>query len=174
MRGIRLLATGLLAMTGVAAAHASGTETTSSVPRQLELSPEDRYALLTGLRTRVGGRFVISGLRDAEATCVATNACITVSQLQQRISGNEGLQTARGPLAILNAINVDGRPAVTIVSLRAAGYDAHGQLQILTSVLNARTGQWMGKTATLGYPAPYPLDTANVARILRVWQDSSW
>ena len=55
--------------------------TAMAPPRALELSDRDKVVLLSALEDRVGGRFIVTGLADAEAACAASKSCVTGAEL---------------------------------------------------------------------------------------------
>ena len=154
----------------LAPCYASSISMAATVSQEIELSDQARYALLSSLESRVGGKFVISGLKDASATCTTTKSCISVDQLQQQVAKRSVLSNARGIANILDAIDVNGNKPVTIVSLRSAGF-VNGNLAFRLAVLDPQTGSWAPKVAKLGF---WGLPSQSANQTIRYWQNANW
>jgi hypothetical protein len=115
---------------------------------QISLAPEMRWALVNGLRYRLGGPFVIANLEDAGTTCSATGNCISVDDLRSN-ENVRSLGSVESLGEILNQAAVGGNPPVALVALRTGRRVAKG-LAVTLSVYDAGTGQWSLKDAVIG------------------------
>ncbi len=107
---------------------------------QITLNSEDRWALVTGLRQRLGGRFIIANLADGAAACRASHACVAVSEITDNASNIADLPT------LLASTDIDGEPPVALVALRTGRVLAgRGRLYLTLSVYERDTDQWVTK-----------------------------
>ncbi len=107
-------------------------------PAEISLNSEDRWALVTGLRYRLGGPFVIANLAGAEAACKTSGACLPAVALARG-------QTEMVDLpALLGATDIGGRNAVALVALRTGKITRQG-LRLTVSVFEPATNGWTNK-----------------------------
>lgn len=107
-------------------------------PAEITLNSADRWALLTGLRYRLGGPFVIANLADAEASCKTSGACVTADALDGGPTEAVDLPT------VLRATDVCGRNAVALVALRTGKITRQG-LRLTVSVFEPASNSWTNK-----------------------------
>ena len=139
--------------------------------RQIELSAEDRYVVLSSLPQRLGGKFIVSGLANADLTCKRVRTCIAAESLASQ-AGDLPLAGAPGLLA---ATTIDGSRPVAIVSLVGARWEAEGRnLRLYAAVYDGAAARWTRKSAILtdlGGVAAFGVQQPT--RKLRPWSKSS-
>lgn len=136
------------ALTIFAAAAAASTAAEPS--RALDLKAEDRRALVIGLAYRLGGKFIISGLDNAEPTCSETGTCVTTTALLEIPFRN----TAIGSLDdLVDNVQIGSDPAVAIVSLQSARWVGRGRLEITAMTYDGSDKRWKRATAVIGNQA---------------------
>lgn len=118
-------------------------------PRQLELSSQDRFVLLSGLRREIGGSFIVSGLADADRTCTQTGACISAQAVAAQARESGVADEIRSPAELLGVVSLGRSAPIAIVSLRTARWLKGGNLQVVASVFDNKTGQWSYRSAVL-------------------------
>ena len=141
--------------------------------RELELSGEDRHALLTGLRTRVGGKFIITGLKDAQRTCDRVKTCATGDAVLAQAKADPQLRSAASLNYVVRAASVHGERPAAVVSLRGARF-ADGGLRVYASVYDAEAKRWANKSALLTNLGGGRVDGPDaMVRKLLTWTDVS-
>lgn len=116
----------------------ASTASPQASPAEITLNSEDRWALLTGLRYRLGGPFVIANLAGAEAACKTSGACLPAAALDRVRAEAVDLP------ALLGTTDVGGRNAVAIVALRTGKITRQG-LRLTVSVFESATNSWANK-----------------------------
>lgn len=107
-------------------------------PAEITLNSEDRWALLTGLRYRLGGPFVIANLAGAEVACKTSGACLPAAALARGQTETVDLPT------LLGATHVGWRNAVALVALRTGKITRQG-LRLTVSVFEPASNSWTNK-----------------------------
>lgn len=116
----------------------ASTAAPQAPPTEITLNSEDRWALVTGLRYRLGGPFVIANLAGAEHACKTSGACLTAAELDRGETEAVDLQS------LIGATDVGGRPAVALVALRTGKITRQG-LRLTVSVFESGTNSWTNK-----------------------------
>lgn len=111
-------------------------------PAQLELTSGDRYGLVIGLERRLGGKFVLTGLADAEGTCRVTRSCVTGAQLA-------ATSQARSVDELIATASIDGDKPKAIVSLRSGRRLYPFRLELQMSVYDPVSGAWRTEYAAM-------------------------
>ncbi|QNE32596.1 hypothetical protein F1C10_12010 [Sphingomonas sp. NBWT7] len=132
---------------------------------ELELNAADRRALVIGLERRVGGKFVLTGIKDAERACQTAHSCITDEALLAAARHGAPVNAVRTIDQLLASSDVSGETPVAIVSARSARWKGDN-LIVRTSVYDKAGGRWMAREATI---AQFPGVIAPV-RTLLSWQ----
>lgn len=125
-------------------------------PRELELSSDDRFALLSSVGSTVGGKFIVTGLARAEGTCAVTGTCVTGENVAHSTGGATTVGPVRSVADLVENARVHGKPVVAVVSFRAARREARGDLRLIASVYEPANGRWTDLTAMLGRGTPLP------------------
>lgn len=109
-------------------------------PAELTLNSEDRWALVTGLRHQLGGRFIIANLADSDATCRASHACVAASDIAHAASSIDDVPT------LLANTTIDGEAPVAIVALRTGQVSSGtGRLYLTLSIFERGSDGWVNK-----------------------------
>lgn len=144
----------LLTMLAMAMAGASASAADAPADK-ITLSPDARWALVTGLRYRLGGPFILANLDEGDAACGASGACIAAETLRVQ-SGSVGAVDSMADLMAHTAIGNE-RP-VAIVALRSgkpgARRSGYVELELTMSVYDGTTQQWSLKDAVIGVGPP--------------------
>lgn len=143
---------------------------------QLELDSEDRRALLAGIRTRVGGHFIITGLDRAEATCARLRTCVTGDVLLERARSDAVLSGAENVAELVDRTRVFNLKPAALVSVRGARYLPRlaADIEVRLSVFDPATGRWSGKLAVLSGVNSAPGSNSGAAPAVRKlfsWSD---
>ncbi len=119
-----------------------------SVPT-IDLNPQDRYALLAGLGARLNGRYIVSGITDADVECAASHVCATPAMVQ----GKDVQASARQVSSyrqLINDVRIGDERPVAIVAFRTAKRIAPGRIRFVASVFERNTGRWTNKVLEVG------------------------
>lgn len=132
---------------------------------ELELSEPDRRALVIGLERRVGGKFVLTGIKGAATACEAAHSCVTDQGLLATARRGAAITSAQTVDELLSMSNVSGKTPVAIVSARSARWE-RDNLIVLASVYDQAARRWTTREATI---SQFPGVIAPV-RALISWQ----
>lgn len=142
---------------------------TSSVPPpMMRLDPDDRYALVTGLRRQVGGRFILTGLKDGDRSCSQSRACTS----GQELLASAGTAEARNVDDLVSRTRVHGERPVAIVSLRGVSALNQYSARIMFTVYDAEQRRWTDKVAMLT-SRPADPEVSQGRRYLTDWKDDA-
>lgn len=119
----------------------------SATPLTVTLPSQHQWALVTALERRVGGRFILTGLKDGERVCRDARVCVAGSQIEAAVSDPAAVRSVD---QLLSSAQVNGDDAVALVSLRGARQLGRGRAEVLASVYDANRRQWVGYAGVLG------------------------
>lgn len=141
----------------------ASTAAPQAPPTEITLNSADRWALVTGLRNRLSGPFVIANLAGAEHACKTSGACLTAAEIDRGEAEAVDLQS------LIGATEVGGRPAVALVALRTGKITRQG-LRLTVSVFEPATNGWTNKDVWIDEQS-----TGENMRIKRIsrYEDSS-
>lgn len=137
-------------------------------PPLMRLDPDDRWALVTGLRRQVGGQFILTGLADGGRSCSQSRACTS----GQELSANAGTAEARTVDDLISLTRVHGERPVAIVSLRGVSALNRHSAKIMFTVYDAEERRWTDKVAVLTSRPADPVNSLG-RRYLSDWKDDA-
>ncbi|GAA3717320.1 hypothetical protein GCM10022268_27140 [Sphingomonas cynarae] len=110
---------------------------------QVNIDSDARRMFLMGLERKLGGKFIISGLGDAEAECRETKSCIAADDVIGQFSNDARVSSLKN---LLDRTNVSGERPIAIVSLRNVSRTA-SSYKIGASLYEPKVGRWQNKIA---------------------------
>lgn len=138
----------------------------------IRMNVADREALVSGLRSRLGGRFILTGLDQADAQCRIARRCTTGGDLA-RAADATSTDLTRLVSSVDRAAGSAG-PTVAIVSLRHAALNARGEIEMMASVYDVATQDWSVRQGLIGNrPVPVRRDPPPPGRRLIDWKDGT-
>jgi len=135
----------MLLLVSLAATIAGAAPSTPTI----DLNPQDRYALLAGLGARLNGRYIVSGITDADVECAASHVCATPAMVQ----GKDVQASARQVSSyqqLINDVRIGDERPVAIVAFRTAKRIAPGRIRFVASVFERNTRHWTNKVLEVG------------------------
>lgn len=153
----------MLLLVSLAATIASAAPSTPTI----DLNPQDRYALLAGLGARLNGRYIVSGITDADVECAASHVCATPAMVQGRNVQASARQVSSYQ-QLIDDVRIGDEKPVAIVAFRTAQRIAPGRIRFVASVFERSTGHWTNKVLEVGTsPNPLPLSLRSQLRSYR-------
>lgn len=141
----------------------------ASVPTPtMRLDPDDRWALVTGLRRQVGGRFILTGLKDGDRSCSQSRVCTS----GQELLASAGTAPARTVDDLISRTRVYGERPVAIVSLRGVSALNQYSAKVLFTVFDPDQRRWTEKVAFLT-TRPADPEFSQGRRYLTDWKDDA-
>jgi len=135
----------MLLLVSLAATIASAAPSTPTI----DLNPQDRYALLAGLGARLNGRYIVSGITDADVECAASHVCVTPNMVENG-RARASVQQVGSYRQLLDSVLIDDRKPVAIVAFRTAQRIGDGRIRFVASVFERDTGRWSNKVMEVG------------------------
>ena len=120
-----------------------------AAPATIDLNPQDRYALLAGLGARLDGRYIVSGITDADVECAASHVCATPDMVEDG-RARASVQQVGSYRQLLDSVTIDDRKPVAIVAFRTAQRIGDGRIRFVASVFERDTGRWSNKVMEVG------------------------
>ena len=133
----------LLSISMAAALAAKAPEQTD-----LTLSSDYSFALISGIESRVGGKFIVTGLAGADSICASTHACVTGRNVIESTSGATIVGAVENVGDLANNTRIHGSRPAAVVSLRSAEW-YKSALRVTLSVYDPATGRWSDKVALI-------------------------
>lgn len=104
--------------------------------------------VVSGLSAKLDGRFLLTGLSEADAVCTATARCVSSSAVLRRAGADDRLRTASDLPGLLSAVEAGGAPVRYVVAVRAVRGLSHGK-RIYVSVYDGADGRWRAASGDL-------------------------
>ncbi|WP_375270279.1 hypothetical protein [Sphingomonas sp.] len=120
-----------------------------ATPATIDLNPQDRYALLAGLGARLDGRYIVSGITDADVECAASHVCATPDMVEDGRARASARQVG-SYRQLLDSVTIDDQKPVAIVAFRTAKRIAPGRIRFVASVFERDIGRWSNKVMEVG------------------------
>ena len=145
---------------------------TAAQPRELDLSSQDKYALLSALSGEVGGGFIVTGIANAESVCASSGSCLTGQDIVKAAKDSASGKAITSVDDLIARTRIKGKRAASIVNFRAAQRLPGYKLRLIALVYDPLTRKWTNKAAVLeSVPSGAP-DLHNWRRLLS-WGDTA-
>ena len=154
----------MLFLLSLSAAIAGAAPATAAT---IDLNPQDRYALLAGLGARLDGRYIVSGITDADVECAASRVCATPAMVQGGRVQASGRQVS-SYRQLIDDVRIGEEKPVAIVAFRTAKRIAPGRIRFVASVFERDTGRWTNKVLEVATtPNLFPVSLRSQLRSYR-------
>lgn len=113
--------------------------------------PLDRPAtqrVVSGLGAKLDGRFLLTGLSEADAVCTASARCVSSNAVLRRARTDDRLRTASDLSGVLSAVEAGGAPVRYVVAVRAVRSLSQGK-RIYAAVYDRADGRWRAASGDL-------------------------
>jgi hypothetical protein len=155
---------GMLLAIGLTATSIAPSETKPKV--EVAVPSDYRWALLSGLQRRLGGNFIIAGLKDAQGDCDRQKSCATPAAVDTTALLVPVDKSGTGP----SGLSIYGKSPVAIVSVIDAKWVGYS-LDMRLAVFDPATRSVTRKLARVNFDAFQGADDAGGTKRLRSLDD---